>query len=271
MPTTITGDDGLIAEQVKSQSKDKHDALRRYIDICKGVRRKFSRTQTAYLDLFCGTGRALVKDTNEWIDGSSVVACKAGMESGAPFTDLYIADADDKRREACTRRLEKMNAPVHQLQGEAIYAAKTYVDSVNPDGLHFALVDPYNLGDLDFRIFKTLLSLKRMDILVHFSLMDFRRNFGMEIEKEESRLDGVAPGWREKVTSSNAHGRGMFFEHWRGLIAGEKAELSPRFKIIKAPGGPELYGLLLVAKHELADKFWSKSTRDPQHELLFPD
>ncbi len=269
MSKIINGDDGLIAESVKSQSKDKHLHLKRYVSICGGVRNKFaSWAESTYLDLFCATGRALIEDTEEWVDGSSLVAWKTSREMRAPFSRVFVADIDEERKSAATERLLRDSAPVSQLEGSAVEAAQQFVERANPAGYHFAFIDPYNLGELNFDIFKALLRLKHIDILVHFSLMDFRRNFGIYSESENSRLDAVAPGWREKVTSSSPHGRDMFFEHWRTLIAGQQAELSPKFRIIKGPTGQELYGLLLAAKHNLAHKFWDELDKARQLPLL---
>ena len=268
MGETVIAPDGLIAELVNSQSKDKHAALESYVNICMGVRRRFKRSQATFLDLFSGTGLALIKGSDEWIDGSSIVASKAASRSGEAFSQIFIADSDDEKRGALAQRLGEKRVSAKELEGDAVTAANTFVDSVNPDGFHFAFVDPYALGDLDIRIFQTLLRLKRMDILVHFSLMDFRRNFGIELEKAHSRLDKVAPNWKDNVSSSNVHGRAQFYEYWRSLIAKEHAELSPTFKIIYGPDGQELYGLLLVARHDLAHKFWNFISKPNQFEMF---
>jgi hypothetical protein len=43
-------------------------------------------------------------------------------------------------------------------------------------GLHFALLDPHNLGALSFSIIEQLAKLKHVDILVHVSVSDLQRN-----------------------------------------------------------------------------------------------
>jgi len=50
------------------------------------------------------------------------------------------------------------------------------VSSLNTYGLHFALLDPHNLGALSFSIIEQLAKLKYVDILVHVSVSDLQRN-----------------------------------------------------------------------------------------------
>jgi hypothetical protein len=57
MGELVDGDDGLPAEEVGKWAKTKHESLCRYIDISRGVRRKWIAPRKAgatYIDLFCG-------------------------------------------------------------------------------------------------------------------------------------------------------------------------------------------------------------------------
>ena len=57
-PPMPLDDDGLPLDEVGAWAKEKHERLRRYVDISRGARRKFARGGTTYVDLYCGTGRA---------------------------------------------------------------------------------------------------------------------------------------------------------------------------------------------------------------------
>lgn len=63
MRPLIDGDDGLPATEVGEWAKQKHEYLRRYLDISSAARKKFlngrSRSAT-FIDLFCGPGRARI-------------------------------------------------------------------------------------------------------------------------------------------------------------------------------------------------------------------
>src|SRR3979409_2033082 len=90
-------DDGLPVDEVGSWAKDKHDRLRKYVDASKAARRKFVQGSggATFIDLFCGSGRAVVRETGEVIDGSPLVAYKSAVSGGVPFTEIHIADLSE--------------------------------------------------------------------------------------------------------------------------------------------------------------------------------
>ena len=144
----IDGDDGLPATEVGEWAKQKHEFLRRYLDISSAARKMFlngpSKSAT-FIDVFCGPGRARVRETGEWIDGSAVAAWKISQEGGAAFSEMFVADIDDASRAATTERLKRLGAPVQELQGSAVDAAAAAAQKVNPHGLHFAFIDPFSV------------------------------------------------------------------------------------------------------------------------------
>lgn len=69
--------DGLPAMPVGEWARDKHALLKLYIGISRGVRTKFIGTGKAgatFIDLYCVSGRAYIRGTNTFIDGSPLVA-----------------------------------------------------------------------------------------------------------------------------------------------------------------------------------------------------
>jgi Aspartate 1-decarboxylase len=120
MGELILGDDGLPAQEVGVWAKEKHRLLRRYVDICRATRKKYigkSKGGASYIDLFCGPGRAKIRDTGEWIEGSAVTAWNMSVQGGAPFTKVIIGDADEECLEAAAARLRQVGAPVIALHG----------------------------------------------------------------------------------------------------------------------------------------------------------
>ncbi|MCB0110247.1 MAG: three-Cys-motif partner protein TcmP, partial [Caldilineaceae bacterium] len=160
----IDGDDGLPANEVGNWAKEKHGYLCRYIKICRKTREKYlgiNKGGAAYFDLFCATGRAKIKNTEEWIEGSAVAAWKASVAGGSPFSAMYVSDVDEESLNACVTRLKALGAPVTPIHARAADAVPQMVRLVNHYGLHFAFIDPYNLGALDFDIIRKLAQLKR--------------------------------------------------------------------------------------------------------------
>lgn len=265
MGKLIEGDDGLPAEDVGAWAKEKHEYLCRYVDISRAVRSGWlgpGKAGATFIDLFCGPGRCKVRETGEWIDGGAVAAWKKSLEGGAPFTQVFIGDLDEQRREATAARLRQLGAPVVEVAGSAAHAVQQIVPSLNPYGLHFAFLDPFNLEALDFGIIRTLSTLKRIDILVHVNQMDLQRNLVTNAVSEESAFDVFAPGWRDKVNIARGQQevRQQVFQYWRDLVASLGVWPSTEMKLIRGSKNQPLYWLLLAAKHELAHKFWAAAS-----------
>jgi three-Cys-motif partner protein len=138
-------------------------------------------------------------------------------------------------------------------------------------GLHFAFLDPYNLGELDFSIIQTLLRLKRIDMLIHVSVMDLQRNLERNVASVGGAFDRFAPGWRGVVglDASQSEIRRLVFGYWRDQIAKLGAGTAPDVKLITAEKNQRLYWLLLATKHQLARKFWSVAANIHKQGELF--
>jgi three-Cys-motif partner protein len=265
----IQGDDGLPAELVGPWAKEKHALLCRYIDISRGVRKKFLGPGTAgatYIDLFCGPGRAKVKDA-DFIDGSCVAAWKKSVERGSPFSKVYIADRDEERLRAAAARLEALGAPIEAFVGPAAETVHHIVNRLSPYGLHFAFIDPFSLGAMDFQIFKALARRKRMDIMVHLSKMDLQRNLDLNLNTAASAFDAFAPGWREVIDVEQAQQgiRNEVIVYWRDLVSRIGIDASTEMRLLKGARNQHLYWLLIVASHRLAHAFW-KTASNPEKQ-----
>src|SRR5262245_42898509 len=94
-------------DEVGPWAKEKHQRLRRYIDISRAARRKWVEGQggATYVDLYCGTGRAVIRDTGEKIDGSPLVSFKCARDVGVPFSQIHIADASEESCRAAEQRI----------------------------------------------------------------------------------------------------------------------------------------------------------------------
>jgi three-Cys-motif partner protein len=269
----IDGDDALPAEEVGAWAKEKHQLLRSYIDISRAVRRRWvgpTNAGATYIDLFCGPGRARVRKTGEWIDGSCVAAWKKSVEGGSPFSVVYIADADAEKLKYATERLRRLNAPVVPFHGLAVSTSKQIVAHLHPNGLHFAFVDPFNLGAFDFEVMKTLSRLKRIDMLVHVSKMDLQRNLGFNVGMQQTAFETFAPGWRASINlgQSSPNIRRDVFKYWRDLVGNLGLDASAHMRLITGSRNQPLYWLLLVAKHDLAHKFWAAASNTGQRAMF---
>jgi three-Cys-motif partner protein len=265
MGNLVDGDDGLPVEDVGEWAKQKHDYLCRYIDISRGARAMYigpGKAGATYVDLFCGPGRSRVRETGEWIDGGVVAAWNKSREGGAPFTQIYIADLDTERRQAAAARLRRLGAPVIEVEGAAVEAAHKVVAELNPHGLNFAFLDPFDLAALNFEIIQTLSALKRIDMLVHVSQMDLQRNAVSYATANESPFDSFAPGWRQHVPLNQPQHalRHQVLNYWRDRVADLGVWPSTEMKLLKGGNNQPLYWLLMAAKHSLPHKFWATAS-----------
>lgn len=267
--------DGLPLDEVGSWAKDKHERLRRYIDAYRAARRKFVEGPggATYIDLFCGTGRSIIRETQERIDGSPIVAFKCAREGGIAFTEIHIADLSEDRCRAAERRIAEQGGEAFAEVGPATETAERIVKKLNPHGLHFAFLDPYNLENMPFSIIETLASLKRIDMLIHVSAQDLQRNLHSYTKLGDQRLEKFAPGWRDAVDlkQSKQAARAGILTHWASKM--QKLGLPPARHSELVTGSAKnqrLYWLVFVSRSDFAKGLWDKIRNlEKQRDLPF--
>lgn len=272
--TRIDPADGLPAIEAQEWAEQKHDYLRRYLHISFAARRKFLSKggKATYTELFCGPGRLFNKGTGEFIDGSPLVAYKESLRTDTAFTAIHLADQEADFCRAVEKRLRALrpdvNVTTHPLKSEV--AAKRIVRALDNRGINVAFLDPFNLGALPFSIIETFASLKKIDMIIHVSAMDLMRQLPRAMEGHATTLDTFAPGWQRAVGGLKAgeEARGKYIEHWLSLIQGLGLEAAVKWRLITSTTNSPLYWLVLVARHELAARFWDDSGKDRQGDFF---
>ena len=260
--------DGLPVGEAGEWATEKHRLLSDYVVATRFVRGKVKRRTPApaYIDLFSGPGRTCITKTGEIVDGSPLVAWKAAMARENPFTLVLASDTHKAGyADATEKRLKGLGAPAFARRAAAVDAAKWAAGQVDPDSYHLAFVDPYNLGDLPWDVFKALAPHQHLDFIVHFSQNDLARNLDTYSAQEQSSLDLFAPGWRLKVGEMRdpVQTRGMFFEHWISLFEREGYKLAESIPFKNSRNAP-LYRLVLLSRVPLAKKIWQSVAKNPQ-------
>ena len=274
MSPTIDPDDGLIVDEVGPWAAEKHDRLKRYINASRGARMQFLPPVGAgasYIELFCGAGRSLIRDTKRFIDGSPVVAYRAARASNARFSELHLNDLDPGKAAAAKVRIAKLGGTVIDYSGMAENAVDRIVHAINPYGLHFAFLDPYNLEQLPFSIIEKLASIQRMDMLIHVSVQDLQRNLD-DYSRPGGVLDSFIPGWRQQVNKDQAINplRAALLECWLNKIRSLGTTPAQGIELVAGPRRQRLYWLVFVSAHDLGQKLWN-AVRDihGQREMGF--
>jgi three-Cys-motif partner protein len=271
-------EDELPVSEVGEWTIEKHKRLRRYVSITRSVRKKWLAPMrpglaprgATYIDLFCGPGRSLIRDTTRVIDGSPLVATSAAAEGNAPFSKVLLADINQSYVDASRVRLASRGTATDCFVGSASETAKQIMKVLDPYALHFAFLDPFNLGDLAFDAIRSLAQLNRMDMLIHVSAQDLQRNLRRNIELEGSALDRFAPGWREHVDigARDEVIRAGILGHWLGLIRGLDMQPSKGIELVSGERNQRLYWLVLVSRHARASEFWDKVRNISNQPLL---
>ncbi|MBS0365116.1 MAG: three-Cys-motif partner protein TcmP [Proteobacteria bacterium] len=265
--------DGLPAMPVGDWTVQKHELLKLYIEISRGVRGKFignGKAGATFIDLYCGAGRAYINGTNTFIDGSPLVGWKASRDCRTPFTQIHINDSDTELLDAAHQRLAQSGAPVIKHGGDVLAVTQNLTANLNPDALHFALLDPFNLI-LPFEVIRCLATLKRIDLLIHVSAMDLQRNWARYTQQTNSPLDQFAPGWRDAVDTAQPEERArlQFVQYWADSLKKLGFADETRFELITGTKNQPLYWLVLVAKHEIAQKFWKTAAQHGKTRQMF--
>jgi len=260
-------DDGLPLSAAGEWAKEKHRLLAQYVDASWGARARWG--QSAYVDLYSGPGRQYLEETDELINGSPLVAWTASKLHRAPFAQVLIADRENYAR-ACEKRLKTLGAPAMIAALKAEDASQVVAKQVDPKGLHLVFADPYNLKDLPWRVFEPLLTLRHVDLMVHFSQADLTRNLDRYFDQDPSPLDEFAPGWRKHVDrGSPVQMRGRFFEYWVSLFEKHSFKIADAVPLVVNTRSAPLYRLVLFSRHPLAGKLWNSVADKSSQGKLF--
>ncbi|UFZ03042.1 three-Cys-motif partner protein TcmP [Bradyrhizobium ontarionense] len=265
--------DGLVVSEVGEWAEEKHARVRRYIELASVARKDYLpppvwRAGASYIELFSGPGRSLVRDTDRIIDGSPLVACKAAQANKTPFTEMHLNDMESANSAAVGQRLKAIGGNPICYSRPAIAAVDDIIASLNPGGLHFAFLDPFNLEALSFDLVRKLSQLKRVDMLIHVSVQDLQRNSDKYSAPGSNVLETFAPGWRKVVDPSQANRpfRAALMAYWMQEI--EKLGKAPArgVELVRGSKDQPLYWLVFVSGHQLAQKFWEAIRRDPREQ-----
>jgi three-Cys-motif partner protein len=255
--------DGLTIGEVGPWATEKHDRLRKYIQASHGARAKFlppaGTGGASYIELYSGAGRSLVTGTNQIIDGSAVVAFKAGRASGHPFSEMHLSDLDRQNSSALARRIKALGGAATTYVGDANIVVDQVMNSINPYGLHLAFLDPFNLAQLPFSIIERMLRVQRMDMIIHVSLQDLQRNLDEYSRVGDPTLDNFAPGWRDAVDTNQSMAalRASLIEYWLKSIRLLGTHPATGIPLIVGGKNQRLYWLVFLSSNALGQKLWN--------------
>jgi three-Cys-motif partner protein len=232
--------------------------------------------RNAYIDLFCGPGKCVDRDTGHIYLGSPLVALTAKH----PFTDYYFVDNDQNAMAALERRCSgsELFSKIKFRREDANAIASDLVSELVPmPSLNLAFLDPEGL-ELEWKTVATLAALDRLDLIIHYPQVGLNRYmpaaFGIQGDTQVDRFFGDQ-GWRP-IFEAHARGEETFLhrqlmDHYKRSLGSlgyaealrdDEAGLEPAMKNEK---GVPLYRLLFASKHPLGVDFWRKITGKDIH------
>lgn len=268
--------DDLPARTFKKWTLEKLDYLQRYIDLFEVSMRDKPWCARCYIDLFAGTGKCQIEGHNEFQLGSSLIA----VTTKFPFTHYFFVDKSQDNIEALSKRCETMSKQSMKfIVGDANYIVQQIADEINDidknrskdqwPSLNLAFLDPDGL-ELEWKTVKSLASVKKMDLIIHYSQSGLTRNFKNYINSdEETLIDKFFGGrnWRKIYKStlekepSGIHRR--LLDHYKQNLVnlgyvdvkdiGDNTE-----PLMKNSKHAPLYRLIFASKHKRGHDFWNK-------------
>jgi len=259
--------DGLLLRCVGDWSEAKHYYLRRYIEIFTTSMKDKWPGQLYYIDLFSGPGKCKVRQTEEEIDGSPLIA----LSSPYAFARHFFVDLNEDVLNALSIRCigNPYSDRVEFIHGDCNSVIDDIIDRIPQRSLSLAFIDP---AGLHFK-FSTLekLAQRRVDLIITFPEgMAVKRNFKKFLVQSESLLDNVIgdKGWREFNTGKE------IIEYYRKRLSTleyQEVKLGDEILIRSTSTNQPLYCLLFASKNPLGHKFWqyiSKIDHTGQRRLL---
>jgi len=247
---------GEVALSRKDYLKAKHYYLTRYIDTFTTSMRKKWHGELYYIDLFAGPGRCLIRDKEEEIDGSPLIALNAPYA----FAGYFFVELNGEALDVLLQRCESHPNynRVKFYSGDCNSVIDDIMDNIPIRSLCLAFVDPTGLH---FK-FSTLekLAQRRVDLIITFPEGSIKRNIKKFMAEPHSPLDDVIgdSGWRQFNT-----GREMI-EYYRRKLASlsyQEVKLGDEIAIRSTDKNLPLYFLLFASKHRLGHWFWEQITR----------
>jgi three-Cys-motif partner protein len=205
--------------------------------------------------LFAGPGRARIRTSGEVIDGTPLIALKRDR---APFSRVVLCDLDPQNAAALRQRTKEFGDRVVISEGDCNEKIGEILEQVPAGGLNFAFIDPFNLDAIRKETLDALASVKKMDLLIHFSTMDFKRNVRLGSPERAASAFGASPD-RVKKPGDFA----KLIEQYREYLVrfGYTGEHVRSVPIRSTKRGATLYHLLFASKSDLGDKIWNSIAR----------
>jgi len=275
----VVKDDGNIIPEIHIWAKEKYGHVQTYCSIFTSSMIPPAWQSLVYIDLFAGAGFAKIKETNEIVATSALIA----LNLPRPFNRYIFCDIDNDKLNALQKRVFHLfpAADAHFIPGDVNSSVPNIFSKMPSHSrdfkvLAFCFVDPYKLDNLAFSTIEKL-SARFMDFLILVPTdMDANRNvepYTAPSNENVARFTGM-PDWRKRWDSLPNRQFGLFvlkeFSDHMEKLGYKPQGLDEAVQVRNYQKNAPLYRLSFYSRHNLGKKFWkeTKKSIDPQINLF---
>jgi three-Cys-motif partner protein len=253
--------DGLPARETGAWVHQKNTHIEKYLAaFTKSVSKKWDG-RLAYVELFSGPGRSLIRDTSEEVDGSPILALKCN------FARYIFVDVPDvlvilRSRLANHPKL----AQISFVEGNCNSVIDEVFIELPRDHLTLGFVDPTGL-QIHFNTIRRLVHQRKIDLLMTLQFgMGVKMNLPQYLKTKEGGALSSFLGnsdWRQDAKESGTVfqlGRRIlerYLSQLRGLGYLEVRDI----EIIRNNKNMVLYFMVMASRHPLGEHLWREVTK----------
>jgi three-Cys-motif partner protein len=259
-PATPTASDGLPGRDSGAWVTDKKAYVEKYLAIfTKGVSAKWGG-KLAYVDLFCGPGKNIIRETGEEVDGSPLLAldCDFGHYVFVDTPEILSTSRTRLRDHAKLSRISFVEGDCNAVIDEVLRLLPA-------DHLTLAFIDPTGL-QIRFDTIRRLVHNRKVDLLMTIQFgMGIQLNLPQYIKTQGDALTGFLGNseWRKDVEEG-----GTLFQTGRRILDRYMAQLrglgyldTKDREIVRNDQNMLLYFVIMASRDALGEKFWREVTK----------
>lgn len=262
-------------------AKDKLYYLERYMSIFNTSMKNKWPTRI-YIELFAGSGRGVIRESEEIIDGSPLKATKQSI----PFSNHIFVDINPEALEALGLRIKSLNPAIDYrlIPGDCNACVDNIRRDIDSSCLALAFIDPTSM-QIKFSTIESLTHDLRIDLIINFPLQAINRSYMYAMQGYDDKFNDFfgSKDWRDIISNASdfrsvgAKLLELYKNKLKAIGYGKIRDLSPNQYLeagdvlVRGPKNIPLYYLVFASKSGLAYKFWNevqKITANNQRRLL---
>lgn len=254
--------DGLPARLSGVWVHDKKYYVERYLDIfCRGISQKW-KGNIAYIDLFAGPGRSVIRVTGEEVDGSPFWALNRDFARYV-FVDVpEVLTALDSRLAGHAKR-----SRIKLVEGDCNAVLDEILEAVPPNHLTIAFIDPTGLH-VRFNTIRRLVHNRKVDLLMTIQFgMGIRMNLPQYLNAEKEALTAFLGNsdWRRDAEAGGSISQicRRILDRYMGQLQhlGYQTVKDDEIPVRTDQNNLLLYSIVLASRDKLAEHYWHEVTK----------